>query len=65
MLVVTSNIKKHIKEGGMNTSGEAVKKLSEVVGELCTAAMEKAKKDHRKTVMDRDIDNVLNDMARQ
>lgn len=65
MLVVVAKIKKHIKKGGMITSGSAVKKLSEVVGELCTAAIEKAKKDHRKTVMDRDIDAVLDDMAKQ
>ncbi len=63
MLVVTSKMKKHLKKKGFNTSATAVQKMSEVVEELCNKAAEKAKSDRRKTVMDRDIEAVLDDMA--
>ncbi len=63
MLVITSKVKKRIKDGGMSTSGSAITKLSEVVEELCAKAITKAKDDKRKTVMDRDIEAVLDDMA--
>ncbi len=55
-LVVTSKIKKYIKEqGGCNTSSETVDVLSQAVEALCRKGIESAKADGRKTVMARDI----------
>lgn len=55
-LVVTSKVKKFIKEeGGCNTSGETVEALSKAVEKLCKRGLEAAKADGRKTVMARDI----------
>ncbi len=55
-LVVTSKVKKHIKEkGGCNTSGETIEALSKAVEKLCERGLEAAKADGRKTVMARDI----------
>ncbi len=56
VLVVTSKVKKFIKEKGqMNTSSETVDKLSKAVEALCARGIESAKADGRKTVMERDI----------
>ena len=56
VLVVTSKVKKFIKEKGeMNTSGETIDVLSKAVEQLCTKGIEAAKADGRKTVMARDI----------
>jgi histone H3/H4 len=56
ILVVTSKVKKHIKEnGGCNTSAETVAVLSAAVEKLCRKGVESAKADGRKTVMARDI----------
>ncbi len=56
VLVVTSKVKKYIKEkGGCNTSSETVKVLSDAVERLCEKGIQSAKSDGRKTVMDRDI----------
>jgi histone H3/H4 len=56
ILVVTSKVKKFIKEaGGCNTSAETVQVLSEAVKRLCQKGVDQAKKDGRKTVMARDI----------
>ncbi|MFZ4404562.1 MAG: histone-like protein [Pseudobdellovibrionaceae bacterium] len=56
VLVVTSKVKKLIKEKGqMNTSGETVDVLSQAIEKLCLRAIESAKADGRKTVMARDI----------
>ncbi|MCB0413661.1 MAG: NFYB/HAP3 family transcription factor subunit [Bdellovibrionales bacterium] len=56
VLVVTSKVKKIIKEqGGCNTSAETVQILSEAVEALCKKGIESAKADGRKTVMARDI----------
>ncbi|MGM0440380.1 MAG: hypothetical protein ACQEP8_04625 [Chlamydiota bacterium] len=55
-LIVTSKVKKYIKEkGDMNFSAKAAEALSECVAYHCDKAIEKAKKDRRKTVMDRDF----------
>ena len=55
-LVVTSKVKKFIKEKGeMNTSAETIDILSKAVERLCIKGMESAKADGRKTVMARDI----------
>lgn len=56
VLVVTSKVKKFIKEnGGCNTSAETVAVLSKAVEALCKKGVESAKADGRKTVMARDI----------
>lgn len=56
ILVVTSKIKKLIKEkGDMNTSAATIEVLSKAVERLCAKGIESAKADGRKTVMDRDI----------
>ncbi len=56
VLVVTSKVKKFIKESGQcNTSAETVAVLSAAVEKLCRKGVESAKADGRKTVMARDI----------
>ena len=56
VLVVTSKVKKYIKEKGqMNTSAETVAVLSQAVERLCQKGIDSAKADGRKTVMARDI----------
>ena len=56
VLVVTSKVKKFIKEKGeMNTSAETIDMLSKAIERLCAKGMEAAKADGRKTVMARDI----------
>lgn len=56
VLVVASKVKKYIKEkSGMNTSSSVLDALSTKVCALCDQAIEKAKSDGRKTVMDRDF----------
>jgi len=56
VLVVTSKVKKLIKEKGeMNTSAATVEILSKAIEKLCLKGIESAKADGRKTVMDRDI----------
>lgn len=56
VLVVTSKVKKFIKERGeMNTSAETIDVLSKAVERLCAKGIEAAKSDGRKTVMARDI----------
>ena len=56
VLVVTSKIKKMIREKGqMNTSQEAIEQLSRAIEKLIERGIETAKSDKRKTVMGRDI----------
>ncbi|MCB0362549.1 MAG: NFYB/HAP3 family transcription factor subunit [Bdellovibrionales bacterium] len=56
VLIVTSKVKKFIKENGdCNTSSETIEVLSEAVKLLCQKGVDQAKKDGRKTVMARDI----------
>lgn len=56
VLVVTSKVKKFIKDSGdCNTSAETVEALSKAVEALCKRGIENAKSDGRKTVMARDI----------
>lgn len=54
--VVESKVKKYIKENGdMNTSASFIDAISAEVERKCKAAIEKARADKRKTVMDRDL----------
>jgi len=56
VLVVVSKVKVYIKQkSGMNTSGGVAAVLSESVRRMCDEAIEKARSDGRKTVMDRDF----------
>ena len=56
VLVVASKVKAYIRaQSGMNTSSAVLEVLSERIRQLCNEAIEKAKQDGRKTVMDRDF----------
>jgi len=55
-LVVASKIKKKVKDkSGMNTSATVMDKLSMLVDKELDKAIENAKRENRKTVMDRDF----------
>jgi histone H3/H4 len=56
VIVVVSKLKNYIKaSGGMNTSGNVAEMLSDIIRTQCDLAIENAKADGRKTVMDRDF----------
>ena len=56
VLVVVSKLKNYIRsKSDMNTSGNVAPCISTIVRELCDKAIERAKSDNRKTVMDRDF----------
>jgi histone H3/H4 len=56
VLVVASKLKNYIKDkSGMNTSAAVMPVLSLRLRQLCDQAIENAKRDGRKTVMDRDF----------
>jgi histone H3/H4 len=56
VLVVVSKLKSYIKErAGMNTAGNVAPALSDIIRTLCDQAIERARSDGRKTVMDRDF----------
>ena len=55
-LVVVSKVKALIKKhADMSTSATAIDALSKIVEKECLKAIENAKNDKRKTVMDRDF----------
>ncbi len=56
VLVVASKLKKYVRSAaGMSMSANVLPKLSDSVRSLCDQAIENAKADGRKTVMDRDF----------
>lgn len=56
VLVVVSKLKNYIRAAsGMNTSGSVGPALSQMIRKVCDKAIENARTDGRKTVMDRDI----------
>lgn len=56
VLVVVSKLKNYIRTAsGMNTAGNVAPALSNIIRRLCDDAIENAKADGRKTVMDRDF----------
>jgi hypothetical protein len=56
VLIVVSKLKAYIKaKSGMNTSDGIVPVLSELVRDMCDRAIESARSDGRKTVLDRDV----------
>lgn len=57
VLVVVSKVKKLIKDKSeLNTSASAMLALTKLIETHCERAIENAKKDKRKTVMDRDFE---------
>ena len=56
ILVIVSKLKNYIRSvSGMNTAGNVAPALSDTIRNLCDQAIDKAKSDGRKTVMDRDF----------
>jgi len=56
ILVVVSKLKNYVRaKSGMNTSGNVAPKVSEIIRSLCDEAIERARQDGRKTLMDRDF----------
>lgn len=56
VLIVVSKLKNYIKaEAEMNTSGNVADALSDIIRKLCDQAIEAARSEGRKTVMDRDF----------
>ncbi len=56
ILVIASKLKKYVRSvAGMSTSANVLPKLSDAVRSLCDQAIENARADGRKTVMDRDF----------
>ncbi len=56
VLIVASKLKAYIRgKSGMNTSAAVMDALSNKVRMLCDQAIENAKRENRKTVMDRDF----------
>jgi len=57
VLVVASKLKNYIRsKSSMNTSANVMPALSNKIRQLCDQAIERAKADGRKTVMDRDFE---------
>lgn len=57
VLVVVTKVRKYIadRSGGMNTSASVYEALSEKIRRLCDMAIDTARSQGRKTVMDRDV----------
>jgi len=56
VLVIASRLKEYVRgRSGFNTSDRALGPLSEILRVACDEAIEKARLEGRKTVLDRDI----------
>ena len=56
ILIVASKLKDYIRaKSGMNTSANVLDRLSDMIRIQCNKAIERAERDNRKTVMDRDF----------
>ena len=56
VLIVASKLKQYISaKAGLNTSANVMDRLSEMVRHHCDRAIERARADGRKTVLDRDF----------
>lgn len=56
IMVTVSKVKKYIRSAsGMNTAASVAPALSDAIRQLCDQAIEKARNDGRKTVMDKDF----------
>ena len=59
VLVVASKVKAFIRaKSDMNTSASVMEALTKIVEAECLRAIENARADKRKTVMDRDFNNL-------
>jgi histone H3/H4 len=59
ILIVISKLKNYIRsKSDMNTAGSVAEVLSDRIRVLCDRAIQNAKEDGRKTVMDRDLPQV-------
>jgi histone H3/H4 len=57
VLVVASKVKKYIRDSGdMKTSGTVLTALSDRLRSMCDQAIQNARSDGRKTVLDRDFE---------
>lgn len=55
-LIITSRLKDYVRSrAGFNTSDRVVDPLSEIVRRICDRAIENARREGRRTVLDRDI----------
>ena len=60
LLVVASKVKKYIKEKShLSTSATTLDALTKILESVCDKAIENAKADGRKTVLDRDVPSQL------
>ncbi|MBI2520117.1 MAG: hypothetical protein HYV97_06860 [Bdellovibrio sp.] len=56
ILVIASKLKSYIKaRHGLNTSGDVIERLSDIIRSRCDEAAVWARSDGRKTLMDRDF----------
>lgn len=56
ILVVASKLKKYVKDKhGLNTSANVMEKISDIIRVHCDRAIDNAKREGRKTLMDRDF----------
>lgn len=56
VLIVVSKLKNYVRaKSGMNTAGNVAAKVSDIIRNLCDEAVERARADGRKTLMDRDF----------
>ncbi len=56
VLIVVSKLKNYVRaKSGMNTAGNVAAKVSDIIRNLCDEAIESARSDGRKTLMDRDF----------
>jgi histone H3/H4 len=56
VLIVASRLKEFVRAAsGYNTSDRVLEPLSEIVRSVCLEAIENARRDGRKTLLDRDI----------
>lgn len=56
ILVVVSKVRKYVSDkSGMNTSAGVYERLSDKIRNLCDAAIQVARSQGRKTVMDKDV----------
>lgn len=56
VLVVVSKVKNYIRDQSeMNTAGSVAPKISDIIRKLCDEAIASARKDGRKTVMEKDF----------
>ena len=56
VLIVVSKLKNYVRSThGMNTAGNVAPAISNTIRQLLDQAVERAKSDGRKTIMDRDL----------